>query len=147
MAMDPEIVELLRIILMVTIQDLGDHLRIERADEWSYRLFVTVNGVRYEMVPVASEQAQELPTGLGWWESPFARAWHRATSWVRRWASGSQRGRFRFPVGAGAVSVEYRVRWRSRRVEEIDVTIRGADSVVVPPLVNPNRRDMYGTEG
>lgn len=144
--MDPEAVELLRMILLVSIADRGDRLQIAYAEE-EYRVFVHVNGERYEMVPPMSEQVQQFPAVLAFWEPPFRRVWHRTTSWVRRWTSGSQRGRFRFPVGAGSVSVEYRLRWRSRCVEDIDLTIRGAESVVVPTLVNPNRRDVDLPEG
>ena len=139
--MDPEAVELLRMILLVAIQDRGDRVRIEFANEW-YQVFIHINGEAWEMVPPMAEQVQPFPAVLASWERPWARLWHRATVCVRRWASGSQSGRFRFPVGAGSVSVEYRLRWRSRRVEDIDLTIRGADLVVVPTLVNPNEWDV-----
>jgi hypothetical protein len=144
--MDPESVEFLRMILLVAIQYRGDRLRIVSADE-SYSLFVHVLDDTYELVPMPAEPAQDFPVVLANWEPFFMRLRHRLTCGFRRRASGTQRGRFRFPVGAGAVSVEYLLRWQARRVEDIDLTIRGADSVVVPSLVDPNRGDEDELEG
>lgn len=143
--MDPEAVEMLRLILLVAIRDRGDRLRIFHADGM-YSLFVHIDDASHEMVPAPPELAVHFPVVLANWEPFFLRLWHRMTCGGRRLASASQRGRFRFPVGPGAVSVEYRLRWRSRRLEDIDLTIRGADAVVVPPLLDPNRWDVDGPE-
>jgi hypothetical protein len=147
--MEPEVVELLRVILLVAIRDRAERLRIVYDDagyrlhgeQW-HQLFVHIDGDRFELVPVPSGVVQEFPVILASWEPPL-RAWHRVTSWVRRWAADSQRGRFHFPAGAGSVAVEYRVRWRSNRVRDIEMTIRGADSVVVREVMDPNRLYTY----